>query len=181
MKTKTSYSWTQHTPWGALKISATVDGVHSVRLHANGASSLDASAPAAVRKIKERFERFFGGDTNALDDVAVDLSSVENDFQHKVLTTLRKRVGPGRTISYGELAEVVGHPGAARAVGTAMARNPVPIIVPCHRVLASGGGLGGYGGGLDMKRGLLELEGALAQRLMPVRAQGSIGSRARAR
>jgi methylated-DNA-[protein]-cysteine S-methyltransferase len=116
-----------------------------------------------------------------LDDVAVDLSSVENDFQRKVLATLRKRVGPGKTISYGELAEVVGHPGAARAVGTAMARNPVPIVVPCHRVLASGGGLGGYGGGLDMKRGLLELEGVLQARLTSARGPGSSGTRARAR
>jgi methylated-DNA-[protein]-cysteine S-methyltransferase len=92
----------------------------------------------------------------------VDYSGVENEFQRRVLQTLRQRVGPGKTISYGELAEVVGHPGAARAVGTAMARNPVPIVVPCHRVLASGGGLGGYGGGLDMKKALLRLEGALA-------------------
>ncbi len=162
MKTKTSYSWKQDTPWGSLKISATVDGVHSVRLHANGdLRSLGASAPSKVRDIAERFERFFAGDARGLEDVDVDLSAVDNDFQRKVLETLRKRVGPGKTISYGELAEVVGHPGAARAVGTAMARNPVPIIVPCHRVLASGGGLGGYGGGLEMKRGLLKLEGAL--------------------
>jgi len=76
-----------------------------------------------------------------------------------VLTTLREAVPPGATISYGELAELVGHPGAARAVGTTMATNPVPIILPCHRVLASDGTLGGYGGGLDMKRELLGIEG----------------------
>jgi len=160
--TKQSYSWTQQTPWGALAISATIDGVHSVRLHAGRARQpLDDSAPSEVRDTARRFERFFAGDTRALDDVAVDLSAVGNDFQRKVLTTLRKRIGPGKTISYGELAEAVGHPGAARAVGTAMARNPVPIVVPCHRVLASGGGLGGYGGGLEMKEALLRLEGAL--------------------
>lgn len=182
MKTKTSYSWTQQTPWGTLRISATDDGVHAVTLHARGSSlALDASAPKAVREIATRFERFFAGDVNGLDEVSVDLSSVSNDFQRKVLTTLRKRVGPGKTISYGELAETVGHPGAARAVGTAMANNPVPIIVPCHRVLASGGGLGGYGGGLDMKRGLLELEGALAQRLTTLPARGSNGTRGPAR
>lgn len=160
--TKKSYAWTQQTAWGALAISATSEGVHSVRLHAGRARQpLDDSAPSEVRDTARRFERFFAGDTRALDDVAVDFSAVGNDFQRKVLTTLRKRIGPGKTISYGELAEAVGHPGAARAVGTAMARNPVPIVVPCHRVLASGGGLGGYGGGLEMKKALLRLEGAL--------------------
>lgn len=166
MTTKTSYTWTQDTPWGLLGISATSDGVHSVRLHAKGGRRpLDTAAPPAVRKIADRFARFFAGDVRSIDDVDVDLSAVDNDFQRKVLATLRKRVGAGKTISYGALAEAVGHPGAARAVGTAMARNPVPIIVPCHRVLASGGKLGGYGGGLEMKRGLLELESS-AQRLI---------------
>lgn len=159
---KTSYSWTQATPWGALRISATEDGVHSVRLDAGSRrQSLDGAAPAGVKGIAQAFERFFAGDCARLDDVAVDYSGVTNVFQRTVLQTLRKRVSPGKTISYGELAEVVGHPGAARAVGTAMARNPVPIVVPCHRVLASGGGLGGYGGGLEMKKALLRLEGAL--------------------
>src|SRR5688572_2903147 len=90
--TKQSYSWTQQTTWGALAISATTDGVHSVRLHAGRArESLDGSAPSEVRDIAGRFERLFAGDTRALDDVAVDLSAVGNDFQRKVLTTLRKR------------------------------------------------------------------------------------------
>ncbi len=159
---KTNYEWTQKTQWGALKISATTDGVHSVRLGSRSeARRIDPDAPKNVQRIARSFERFFAGDTKALDNIAVDLSQVDNEFQRKVLSTLRKRVGPGKTISYGELAEFVGHPGAARAVGTAMARNPVPIVVPCHRVLASGGRIGGYGGGLEMKRGLLRLEGAL--------------------
>jgi methylated-DNA-[protein]-cysteine S-methyltransferase len=163
MKTlEQNYTWTQETPWGQLKISATSDGVHSVRLRANGRSQpLDASAPTEIKGVAAAFERFVGGDARALDDIKVDLSAVDNDFQRGVLATLRKRVGPGQTISYGELAEVVGHPGAARAVGTAMAQNPVPIVVPCHRVLAANGKLGGYGGGLEMKQGLLRLEGAI--------------------
>ncbi len=179
---KTSYTWTQETPWGALKISATADGVHSVRLNAGGTKqSLDSSAPREVGDIAQRFGRFLDGETAALDDVDVDLSGVDNDFQRTVLTTLRRRVGPGETISYGELAEVVGHPGAARAVGTAMAQNPVPIVVPCHRVLAAGGKLGGYGGGLEMKRGLLQLEGALDGELSLGRTPASSGTRGRVR
>ena len=70
----------------------------------------------------------------------------------------RGEIPRGQTCSYAELAARAGRPGAARAVGQAMARNPWPIIVPCHRVVASDGGLGGYGGGLDMKERLLRLE-----------------------
>jgi len=72
-------------------------------------------------------------------------------------------VGYGQTCTYGELAALVGNRRAARAVGQALARNPTPILVPCHRVLASGGGLGGFGGGLEMKRRLLLLEGAITR------------------
>ena len=65
----------------------------------------------------------------------------------------------GETVSYAELAMMVGRPNAYRAVGQANGANPIPIVLPCHRVLASGGGIGGYGGGLPMKRQLLEMEG----------------------
>jgi methylated-DNA-[protein]-cysteine S-methyltransferase len=70
------------------------------------------------------------------------------------------RIPYGETITYGELARVVGKPGAARAVGAANGRNPIPIVIPCHRVVAAGGKLGGYGGGLTLKRRLLDLEAA---------------------
>lgn len=80
------------------------------------------------------------------------------EFQQAVWREL-SRVKPGVTLSYGELAERVGRPGASRAVGGAMARNPLPIFVPCHRVLASTGKLGGFTGGLDTKARLLAHEG----------------------
>ncbi len=67
----------------------------------------------------------------------------------------------GKTMSYGQIAERAGSPGAARAAGGACGRNPVPILIPCHRVVAGGGKLGGFGGGLDIKRALLELEKSL--------------------
>lgn len=81
------------------------------------------------------------------------------DFQKDVLTTISK-IPPGETMTYGEVAKAAGKPGAARAVGNVMASNPIPIILPCHRVVASNG-LGGFTGGLDIKRKLLKLEGAL--------------------
>ena len=89
--------------------------------------------------------------------VPVDLSAAP-PFHGKVLWALA-RIPYGQTVTYGELAARVGRPHGARAVGQAMACNPVPLVVPCHRVVASGGGLGGYRGGLDLKRRLLGLEG----------------------
>jgi methylated-DNA-[protein]-cysteine S-methyltransferase len=84
-----------------------------------------------------------------------------------VLETLHDTVARGDTVTYGALARRAGNPKAARAVGTACARNPVPIVVPCHRVLPGSGGIGAYGGGPERKRVLLELEGAIQPRLAP--------------
>lgn len=89
--------------------------------------------------------------------VRVDLS-LTNAFQRRVLERL-VRVGFGELTTYGALAKSVGKPGAARAVGAAMAKNPIPILVPCHRVVASNGSLGGFSGGLDVKRRLHQHEG----------------------
>jgi methylated-DNA-[protein]-cysteine S-methyltransferase len=93
-----------------------------------------------------------------LDDLALDLRSC-TPFQRQVLRIVQT-IPPGQTWSYADVARAAGKPGAARAVGQVMARNPVPLFVPCHRVVASGGGLGGFSapGGLNTKRELLELE-----------------------
>lgn len=91
-------------------------------------------------------------------DLPVDLSAV-SDFQRRVLAAAR-RIPRGRVASYGEIARRIGQPGASRAVGQALGKNPVPIVIPCHRVVASAGKLGGYVGGTLIKRKLLALEGA---------------------
>lgn len=109
-------------------------------------------------------EAFFEGDPGAL-DVPVDMTLVRSDFQRSVLDALRS-VGTGQVTTYGRLAATIGHPGAARAVGTALGRNPIPIVVPCHRVLPASGGVGGYGGGPERKRFLLRLEGASPEALL---------------
>jgi len=88
--------------------------------------------------------------------VPVDLSSMRS-FQRSVLETAC-RIPLGEVRSYGWVAAGAGHPGAVRAVGTALGTNPVPLIVPCHRVIRSDGSIGGYGGGLPLKRRLLRLE-----------------------
>lgn len=98
-------------------------------------------------------------------DVPIDWSAVQG-FRLHVLRTLYEQVPFGCTVSYRELAELSGRPAAARTVGTIMGSNPVPLVVPCHRVVASGGGLGGYGPGIEAKRRLLVLEGVLSPSLL---------------
>ncbi|MFP4127655.1 MAG: methylated-DNA--[protein]-cysteine S-methyltransferase [Desulfonatronovibrio sp.] len=88
----------------------------------------------------------------------LDWSLINSYFQKNVLKTLLDTVPFGKTISYGQLARLCGSPGAARAVGRVMSVNPWPVIIPCHRVISGGKGLGGFSSGLDLKKTLLELE-----------------------
>jgi methylated-DNA-[protein]-cysteine S-methyltransferase len=110
----------------------------------------------------DRLQAYALGADDDFRDVHIDESGW-TPFQRRVLTQCR-RIARGQTLSYAELAAKAGAPGAARAVGTVMAKNRCPLIVPCHRVVGSGGSLGGYSGcqGLRLKRTLLELEGAMA-------------------
>lgn len=119
--------------------------------------AIDVREGTGAREARRRLEAYLGGDLEALDAIAVDLGGTE--FQAKVWAALR-RIPAGRTVSYSDLAAAVGSPSAVRAVGTANGRNPVPVVVPCHRVVCSDGTLGGYGGGLDRKRWLLDHEKA---------------------
>jgi methylated-DNA-[protein]-cysteine S-methyltransferase len=92
-------------------------------------------------------------------ELPVDLELVHAPFRHKVLETLHDTVARGEVVTYGALAGRAGNAKAFRAAATACARNPVPLVVPCHRVVPSGGGIGNYGGGPARKRALLTLEG----------------------
>lgn len=93
--------------------------------------------------------------------VRVDLSGV-GEFREAVYEALRG-IGPGETVTYSELAARIGRPGAHRSVGTALSRNPVPLLIPCHRVIRRDGGMGGFTaeGGVELKESMLALEGAL--------------------
>lgn len=113
----------------------------------------------AIRQVGEYFE---GGRR----DFRLPLDwSLISGFNRQVLRELAAGVPYGRVVGYGDLARRVGVPQAAQAVGTAMAANPLPVVVPCHRVVESDGGIGGFGGGLETKRTLLGLEGVLPQPL----------------
>ena len=109
---------------------------------------------------RDAFSAYFEGEDESL-AVPVDLTLVPSAFRRTALETLRAQVGPGDVVTYGTLAARLGHPKAARAVGTACAVNPVPLIVPCHRVVPRGGGVGSYAGGPEIKRRLLAHEGSL--------------------
>jgi len=109
-------------------------------------------------KIRDRFNAYFKGQRDAFSGLELDTDGTA--FQQSVWQALQK-IPHGGTLSYQQLARSIGRPKAHRAVGTANGRNPISIIIPCHRVIASNGALAGYAGGVERKRFLLELEGTL--------------------
>ena len=123
-----------------------------------GAEATDA--PRGTFAGARAIEAYFEGDAAALDGVAIALAGTP--FELAVYEELR-RIPRGEVVSYSELARRVGRPEAARAVGAANGRNPISIVVPCHRVIGAHGALTGYAGGLDRKRWLLEHERALTR------------------
>jgi len=131
----------------------------------SGSAPGDGPVPEWVESVMERARRHLGGSPDPLSDVAVDLSD-HTPFRKRAAQAARK-VPPGRTATYGEIAAAAGSPGAARAVGQTMARNPLPLIVPCHRVVGSDGSLTGFSslGALGAKLTLLTVEGADLARL----------------
>ena len=110
--------------------------------------------PGAFAGVVEQLDAYFAG---SLTDFDVDVDVAGTPFQRRVWTALQT-IPYGQTRSYGQIAEQIGSPGASRAVGLANGRNPVSIIVPCHRVIGAGGAVSGYAGGVDRKTTLLALE-----------------------
>jgi methylated-DNA-[protein]-cysteine S-methyltransferase len=163
------YDVLEHSPVGPIAIGATKKGLCALtfgkpartsygkifqQLYPNAQLLLDSSF---MKPYRREIERYFDGSIRSF-TVPVDLCGVASPFQRRVLTACKK-IPFGRTVSYGELAARAGSPRAARAVGNAMAANPIPIVIPCHRVLASQGRLGGYSIGLSFKKRLLSHEG----------------------
>jgi methylated-DNA-[protein]-cysteine S-methyltransferase len=160
------------SPLGPLALAATERGLIRLAYLAPGSTTeadvaKELAATVSPRVLEERgrldpvrreLEEYFTG-RRRLFDLPIDWRLVRG-FGREVLD-VTARIEYGETASYTEVARRAGSPRAYRAAGNALNRNPVPIVVPCHRVLQSGGALGGYGGGLDAKRFLLELEGAL--------------------
>jgi methylated-DNA-[protein]-cysteine S-methyltransferase len=108
----------------------------------------------AFAEVRSQLTEYFDGRRREFD---IPLGLVGNEFERRVWDALR-RIPYGETVSYGEIAREIGSPSAARAVGLANGRNPIAVIVPCHRVIGADGSLTGFGGGLERKRLLLDLE-----------------------
>lgn len=147
------------TPIGALTVIANDVGVCRVWFgdldeNASGTEIADEHLSVALTQLSE----YFDGERTSF-NMTIDRSG-RAGFRGKVLDAL-ETVSFGQTITYGDLAARVGRPKAARAVGSAMATNPIAIIVPCHRVLPSGGGIGQFGGGVPAKEWLVRQEGSL--------------------
>ena len=138
-----------------VSFGSAADAFGAVLRRRHGATVVRSDARLAP--VRRQLGEYLAG-TRRRFELPVDLRTV-SPFQRRVLAAAR-RIPRGRVVSYGELARRIGSPGAARAVGQALGRNPVPIVIPCHRVVAGGGRLGGYVGGAAIKRTLLRLEGA---------------------
>ena len=176
------------TPVGPILLAATDEGLVNVVFHADartadraltrlagrlgstpvrtdgpGAGEAPGGPHPALTTATAELAAYFRGELRAF-TVALDWS-LSGGFHERVLRELACGVPFGTTVGYQDLADRVGEPGAARAVGMAMGSNPLPVVVPCHRVVESGGGLGGFGGGLETKRALLTLEGLLPEPL----------------
>jgi len=171
-------------PWGPIRLAASSRGLVAVdqltsaeefvaRLAARFgrppvelvSADVDPAAARLLGRSRHAIDAFVDGDLGALDDLPVDIAD-RPAWDRLVLDAVRS-IPPGTTASYGQVALMIGRPGAARAVGGAVGRSPIGLVIPCHRVIAGDGSLGGYGGGwwggrqagLDLKRELLAREG----------------------
>ena len=146
------------SPIGDLLVAGNDDGA-VVEIHFRGATPRDEweRDDSGFDDVRAQLREYFAGTLRAF---TLPLAPTGTPFQLDVWNALRK-IPYGDTRSYGQLAQQLGRPNASRAVGAANGANPIPIVIPCHRVIGGDGRLTGYGGGLPLKRALLELEGAL--------------------
>ena len=145
------------TEHGLCRISFDAEPEREIEILARTHGARVLRSPGPLAGVRRELDEYFEGHRRAF-DLAVDIARLA-PFQRLVLTELA-RVPYGETSTYGALAARVGKPRAARAVGGALNRNPIPIVLPCHRVVGASGSLVGYAGGLERKRTLLQLEEA---------------------
>lgn len=139
------------SPLVNLAVTVEGDAVTAIRLHGRASRPPES---ALERQVAQELGEYLAGTRS---EFRFPVSPSGTPFERGVWDALQ-RIPYGETRTYGEIADAVGVPHGARAVGSANHKNPIPIVIPCHRVVASGGGLGGYGGGLELKRRLLNLE-----------------------
>jgi methylated-DNA-[protein]-cysteine S-methyltransferase len=152
-------AWGEHGVAG-VQLPEASDRETLARMFSRFPTAAELVPPPEVQVVIDRISALLRGETSDLGTVALDMDGVP-EFHRRVYEAARA-IPPGKTLSYGDVAKRVGAPGAARAVGQALGRNPFPIVVPCHRVLAAGGKIGGFSaqGGVATKRRMLAIEGA---------------------
>ena len=155
-------AWTERGVSG-VQLPEVSDAATRARLRRRHPRATEAEPDAEVRRVIDGIAALLRGSRVDLSDVALDMTEVL-PFHRRVFDVART-IPVGRTSTYGELATRLGDPGSARAVGEALGRNPFPVVVPCHRVLAASGKLGGFSahGGAETKRRMLTIEGALLE------------------
>lgn len=163
-----------HSPVGRLLLAAQDDRLCVIefernRYPAKRGEHWRQGDSALLREAQQQIDAYFAGRLRSFE---LPLAPAGTDFQREVWSMLA-RIPYGETWSYGELARHLGKPGAVRAVGAANGRNPLPIVLPCHRVIGADGSLTGFGGGLPIKQFLLQLECALPQHSLPCIATGA--------
>lgn len=160
------------SPFGPLLLASTKRGLVRVGLPNQDADTLLVDlaarvsprvleAPAELDQVRRELDLYFAGRLDSF-DLPLDWQ-LSSGFRQRVLRAI-DRIPYGQTRTYTEMARKAGNERAVRAAGSACGSNPIPLVVPCHRVLRTGGALGGYGGGLPMKQSLLELEGVLDEK-----------------
>jgi methylated-DNA-[protein]-cysteine S-methyltransferase len=166
---------TVDSPFGELLVARTDRGVVKLALPTHRGNQLSRDkvleelatvvsprvleSPKRLDQERRELEDYFEGRRHDF-DIPVDWSLTSSEFRSRALHAVA-RIPYGKTKTYTQIAKSAGNPRAFRAAGTACGHNPIPLIVPCHRVVQTGGGIGNYGGGPEMKEALLELEGAL--------------------
>jgi methylated-DNA-[protein]-cysteine S-methyltransferase len=159
------------SPYGEIHIAATDRGLVSLALPTVGEDAFLAALAAGVSPrilelprrldpVRRELDEYFAGTRHSF-DLELDWRMIRPGFYRSVLRETSK-LPFGATSTYGEIAARAGNPRAARAAGTALATNPIPLVIPCHRILRAGGVVGQYGGGPAMKQSLLEAEGSLS-------------------
>lgn len=157
---------TADSPFGPLLLAASPKGLIAIGLPtlphdslldrlASRISPRILRVPSRLDQVRKQLDEYFSGQRESF-DLTLDYS-LRHGFLREALRVVAA-IPYGATLSYAEVAAEAGSPRAHRAAGTACATNPIPIVIPCHRVLRSDGGIGGYGGGLEMKRALLKME-----------------------
>lgn len=155
--------WTEFaSPIGTLRLTADDHGLTGLFMEAHRYGPAEVQADwerddERFADVRRQLDEYFAGDRTDFD---VQLAPSGTNFQQRVWEALRT-IPYGEVRSYGEIAESIGRPSASRAVGAANGRNPISIIVPCHRVIGASGAMTGYGGGIERKRALLDLEAGL--------------------